>query len=148
MVTIHQIQLSGLHLERRRARQHQKLHERHHYHLPDHHLVAKNLQVLLADQNADNAEIQDHATRGLKLRTAAVMSTIVIAPSTSVSRHRYSSPTPLSMIPRAMMMNQRAGTIVLNHWSAGGMLAKGNTIPERSALGSIVASNATSIATR
>ena len=56
---------------------------------------------------------QVHAILGLNLRTAIAIKTSVITASTEVSRQRYWRPTPLSMIPRAMTMNHRAGTMLL-----------------------------------
>ena len=44
-------------------------------------------------------------------------------------------PTPFSMMPRAMMMNQRAGTMFVTSCSQPGMLAIGKIIPESSVLG-------------
>ena len=52
------------------------------------------------------------------------------------------------MMPRAMTMNQRAGTMFATACSGADMLAIGNTIPDRMVLGSIVAMMAVSIAAR
>ena len=51
-------------------------------------------------------------------------------------------------MPRAITMNQRAGTMVVTGWSHPGMLAIGKIIPDSSALGIIVPTSAPSIAAR
>src|SRR5687767_4362077 len=146
LVQIDQEYIRCLHLERGGARQQKELNERHQDHLPQHQLVAEDLEILLSQKNPEDSQI--HATRGLKVRTASAIRNRVIPASTRVSRQRCSRPTPFSMMPRAMMMNHRAGTMLLTAWRKGGMLAIGNTIPESRELGSIVASSATSMATR
>ncbi len=57
-------------------------------------------------------------------------------------------PTPLSMMPRAIVTNHRAGTMNVTHCSTVGMLSIGKTNPESICVGSIVPIRAPSIATR
>src|SRR5690606_22955808 len=123
VVLVHHEQPGGPHLARRGVGEGQELGHRHHEQHPDNHPVAEDLQELLAKQEAKCPHRQ--ASLALKLRIATTMKKRNIAQRTSSSSHRWEIPVPLSMMPREMTMNHRAGITTVTGWSQPGRLAMG-----------------------
>src|SRR4029077_12713618 len=124
--------------------QQQKLNERQEDDLHERGAVSRDVQHLGAGQyehapkERRSAPPRAHWSRTLNDLALAASRTSVIATSTSVSRQRYVMPTPLSMMPRAIVTNHRAGTMNVTHCSTVGMLSIGKTNPESICVGSIV----------
>src|SRR5690606_36230611 len=112
----------------------------------EYHPVPEDLQEFLAEQEEEGPHRQ--VSLGLKLRTAASMNTASIAESTRSSTHTFSKPAPLSITPREITMNHRAGTTTVSGLNQSGRLAIGKIIPDSSVLGSMVPTIAPSIAAR
>src|SRR5581483_11477343 len=94
--------------ERRSVGQHEQLDERNKQQLREGGPVAHDLEKLLPDEKPDGAHGQ--ASRTARRRMPTVSSAAVMAARMSVSCQRSASVAPLSITPRTMTTNHRAGT--------------------------------------